>query len=49
MNMVEFGYLLAVGLILMVIGVRGARILQRMRDNRVIDGQAEGTPAVGYN
>ena len=47
--MVEFGYLLAVGLILMVIGVHGARILQRVRDNRLHDGQANGAPAVGYN
>jgi len=31
MNMVEFGYLLAVGLILMVIGVHGARLLRARR------------------
>jgi len=31
MNMVEFGYLLAVGLILMVIGVHGARLLKARR------------------
>jgi len=48
MNMVEFGYLLAVGLILMVIGVHGARIL-KMRGNRIDNGQADGEPAVGYN
>jgi len=48
MNMVEFGYLLAVGLILMVVGVHGARILKQRRNNR-FDGQAEGAPAVGYN
>jgi len=28
MNMVEFGYLLAVGLILMVAGVHGVRLLR---------------------
>jgi hypothetical protein len=49
MNMVEFGYALAVGLILMVIGVHGARILQRVRDNRIDDGGANGDPAVGFN
>ena len=48
MNMVEFGYLLAVGLILMVIGVHGARILQRVRDNRLENGGSDGEPAVGY-
>jgi len=49
MNMVEFGYLLAVGLILMVIGVHGARILKQRRETRLDGGQAKSTPAVGYN
>jgi len=31
MNMVEFGYLLAVGLILMVIAVHGARLFKMRR------------------
>lgn len=31
MNMVEFGYLLAGGLILMVVGVHGARLLKQRR------------------
>jgi hypothetical protein len=47
--MVEFGYLLAVGLILMVIGVHGARILKQRRAPRLDGGRAESAPAVGYN
>jgi len=49
MNMVEFGYLLAVGLILMVIVVHGARILKQRRGTRFDGSQAESAPAVGYN
>jgi hypothetical protein len=49
MNMVEFGYLLAVGLILMVAGVHGARILQRVRGNRMQGAAVEGVSVVGYN
>jgi len=49
MNMVEFGYLLAVGLILMVVGVHGARLLKQRRETRFDAGQGEGAPAVGYN
>jgi len=48
MNMVEFGYLLAAGLILMVIGVHGARIM-KVRGNRIAGDQADGEPVVGYN
>ena len=49
MNMVEFGYLLAVGLILMVVGVHGARILKLRREARFDGARAESAPAVGYN
>lgn len=48
MNMVEFGYFLAAGLILMVVGVHGARVL-KVRSNRIDGGRADGGPAVGYN
>ena len=47
MNMVELGYVIAGVLIAMVIGVHGARILQRVRDNRIDGGQVD-EPAAGY-
>jgi len=49
MNMVQLGYWLAGVLIAMVTAVHGARILQRVRDNRLNDGGAEAEPAAGYN
>lgn len=49
MNMVEFGYLLAAGLILMVIGVHAARILKQRREARFDGARAESAAAVGYN
>ena len=47
--MVQLGYWLAGVLIVMVVAVHGARILQRVRNNRLDDGGAESDPAVGYN
>ena len=47
--MVQLGYWLAGALIVMVAAVHGARILQRVRDTSLNDGQADGAPVVGYN
>ena len=48
-NMVNLGYVIAIGLIGWVAGVHAVRLVRKRRGVRLNGVQAEGAPAVGYN
>lgn len=48
-NMVNLGYVLAVGLLGWVAIVHAARLIRRRRNASTNDGQVETAPAVRYN